>query len=135
LAWELARKPTFLPRKNSLDGPFPGAFAQSRLAVYDAFSPEDRDLFLTCKRTLSPKHLNALTEEAVEWLSERANGDPNAFSDDLLRDKVDELVFHEVFGVDRRERYQQLFDHLYKIPDDKSPESDSEATSDRLAVW
>jgi hypothetical protein len=53
LAWELARKPTFLPRKNSPDGPFPGAFAQSRLAVYDAFSPEDRDLFLTCKRSLS----------------------------------------------------------------------------------
>jgi hypothetical protein len=79
--------------------------------------------------------LNALTEEAVEWLSERANGDPNAFSDDLLRDKVDELVFREVFGVDRRERYQRLFDHLYKIPDDKSPESESEATSDRLAVW
>ena len=135
LAWELARKPTFLPRKNSLAGPFPGAFAQSRPAVYDAFSPEDRDLFLACKRSLSPKHLNALTEEAVEWLSERASGDPNAFSDGLLRDKVDELVFREVFGIDRRERYQRLFDHLYKIPDDKSPESESEATSDRLAVW
>ena len=52
-----------------------------------------------------------------------------------MRDKVDELVFREVFGVDRRERYQRLFDHFYKIPDDKSPESESEATSDRLAVW
>jgi len=82
--------------------------------VFDAFSPEDRELFLTCKRDLSPEHLNELTEEAVEWLAEKADGDPTAFSDDVLRDKVDELVFREVFGVERRERYQYLFEHLYR---------------------
>ena len=82
--------------------------------VFDAFSPEDRELFLTCKRSLSPEHLNALTEEAVEWLAEKADGDPMAFADDGLRDKVDALVFREVFGVERRERYQSLFAHLYR---------------------
>ena len=81
--------------------------------VYDAFSSEDRELFLTCKRSLSPEHLNELTEEAVEWLTEKTYGDPSAFADDVLRDKVDELVFREVFGVERRERYQSLFAHLY----------------------
>jgi hypothetical protein len=58
--------------------------------------------------------LNELTEEAVEWLTEKADGDPSAFADDVLRDKVDELVFREVFGVERRERYQALFAHLYR---------------------
>jgi hypothetical protein len=71
-------------------------------------------LFLACKRGLSPARLNELTEEAVEWLTEQAAGDPNAFSDEALRDKVDELVLGEVFGVERRERYQHLFDRLYK---------------------
>jgi hypothetical protein len=113
LPWELARTPAFLPRHSRR-----GALSHSRLAlatppVYDAFTPEDRELFLTCKRSLSPDRLNTLTEEAVEWLSEQAHGDPNAFSDELLRDKVDELVFYEVFGTDRRSRYEALFRHLY----------------------
>lgn len=82
--------------------------------VYDAFSPEDRALFLACKRSLSPQRLNELTDQAVEWLTERAGGDPEGFSDSLLRDRVDELVFREVFGVERRERYERLFAHLYK---------------------
>jgi len=85
-----------------------------RPPVYDAFSPEDRDLFLACKRGLSPARLNELTEGAIEWLTERAAGDPDAFSDEALRDKVDELVFREVFGFERRERYQHLFDQLYQ---------------------
>jgi hypothetical protein len=83
--------------------------------VYNAFSPEDRDLFLACKRSLSPGHLNELTEQAVEWLTERANGDPEAFADDLLRDKVDELIFREVFGVERQQRYAGVFGHLYYV--------------------
>jgi len=80
-----------------------------RPPVYDAFNPEDRDLFLACKRSLSPVRLNELTDQAVEWLTERANGNPEAFTDDLLRDKVDELIFREVFGVDRQQRYAGVF--------------------------
>ncbi|HEU0046793.1 MAG TPA: hypothetical protein VFQ43_04185, partial [Nitrososphaera sp.] len=57
--------------------------------------------------------LNELTEAAVEWLTERANRDPEAFSDELLRDKVDELIFNEVFGPERRKPYEQLFARLY----------------------
>ena len=83
--------------------------------MYDAFTPDDRALFVTCKRSLSPDRLNTLTEDAVEWLSEQAHGDPTAFSDDMLRDKVDELVFHEVFGPERRERYESLFTHIHKV--------------------
>jgi len=85
-----------------------------RPPVYDAFSHEDRELFLACKRSLSPGYLNELTDQAVEWLTERANGDPEAFADDLLRDKVDELIFREVFGVERGRRYERLFTHLYR---------------------
>ena len=58
--------------------------------------------------------MNELTEAAVEWLSERAGGDPNVFSDELLRDKVDELIFNDVFGADRRKPYERLFAHLYQ---------------------
>lgn len=113
LPWELARKPSFLPRHQRLMAPSPSRFALATPPVYDAFTPDDRELFLTCKRSLSPERLNTLTEEAVEWLSEQAHGDPNAFSDELLRDRVDELVLHEVFGPERREKYEPLFRHLY----------------------
>jgi hypothetical protein len=114
LPWELARQPAFLPRQSRLLAPSPSRLALSTPPVYDAFTPDDRQLFVTCKRSLSPERLNTVTEEAVEWLSARAHGDPTAFSDELLRDKVDELVFHAVFGPERRERYEQLFGHLYR---------------------
>jgi hypothetical protein len=55
--------------------------------------------------------MNELTETAVEWLSECCGGDPEAFSDDMLRDKVDELVFNETFGPERRKPYEHLFAH------------------------
>jgi len=42
------------------------------------------------------------------------NGAPEAFADDLLRDKVDELIFREVFGVERGKQYERLFAHLYR---------------------
>ena len=113
LAWELARKPAFLPTRKASEVASSPPFALATPPVYDAFSREDRDLFVVCKRSLSPEQLNAFAEEAVEWLTERAEGDPNAFSDEVLRDKVDELVFQQVFGVERRERYRPLFDHLY----------------------
>jgi hypothetical protein len=80
--------------------------------VYDAFTPDDRELFLTCKRSLSPERLNTLTEDAVEWLRAQAHGDSTAFSDEALRNKVDELVFREVFGSERRESYESLFTHI-----------------------
>jgi hypothetical protein len=114
LPWELTRKPTFLPRQTRIGSPSPSRLTLATPPGYDAFTPADRELFLTCKRSLSPERLNTLTEEAVEWLSEQAHGDPTAFSDELLRDKVDELVFREIFGAERRERYDQLFGHLYR---------------------
>jgi hypothetical protein len=113
LPWELPRKPVFLPRQSRMLAPSPARFALTTPPVYDAFTPEDRELFLTCKRSLNPERLNTFTEEAVEWLSEQANGDPNAFSDELLRDKVDELIFHEVFGPERQKTYGGLFSHLH----------------------
>jgi hypothetical protein len=114
LPWELARKPAFLPRQERMLAPSPTRFALATPPVYDAFTPNDRELFLTCKRSLSPECLNTFTEEAVEWLSEQAHGDPTAFSDALLRDKVDELIFHEVFGPERQNAYSTLFRHVYR---------------------
>jgi len=110
----LPQRPAFLPRRRRGAAPSPALPRMLRPPVYDAFSPEDRDLFLACKRSLSPGHLNELTEQAVEWLAERANGDPVAFADDVLRDKVDELIFSEVFGVERGKRYERLFVYLYR---------------------
>jgi hypothetical protein len=114
LPWELVRKPAFLPRHEQLLAPSPTRFALATSPVYDAFTPDDRELFLTCKRGLSPERLNAFTEEAVEWLSAQAHGDPTAFSDELLRDKVDELVIREVFGPERRDKYESRFAHIHK---------------------
>ena len=110
----LPHRPAFLPRRRRGAAPSPPLSDMMRPPVYDAFSPEDRDLFLACKRSLSPGHLNELTEQAVEWLTERANGDPEAFADDLLRDKVDELIFRKVFGVEQGRQYERLFAHLYR---------------------
>jgi hypothetical protein len=31
------------------------------------------------------------------------------FTDEVLRDEVDELVFYEVFGPERRKPYERLF--------------------------
>src|SRR4051812_13246650 len=90
---QLRHRPAFLPRKRSSEGHSPIPLAMTKPPVFDAFRPEDRQLFLTCKRSLSPEHVNALTEEAVAWLTEQANGDPSAVAEDVLRDKVDELVF------------------------------------------
>ena len=110
----LPHRPAFLPRRRRGELPSPGLPRPSRPPVYDAFSLEDRELFIGCKRTLSPVRLNELTDEAVDWLTERIGEDSTAFDDALLRDKVDELIFREIFGVDRQERYQFLFDHLYQ---------------------
>ena len=106
----LSHRPNFLPRQRRGDSP--PLQRPSRPPIYDAFSPEDRALFIDCKQRLGPKRLNELTEAAVEWLSERGGGDPEAFSDELLRDKIDELVFDEIFGPERRKPYEHLFARL-----------------------
>jgi hypothetical protein len=108
----LPRRPSFLPRRKR--GVSPTLQQPSRPPIYDAFTPEDRALFIDCKQRLGPGRLNELTEAAVEWLTNHSHGDPEAFSDDLLRDKVDELVFLELFGADRRKPYEPLFAHLWE---------------------
>jgi hypothetical protein len=100
-------RPSFLPRSGRDFSP--PLQRSSRPPLYDAFTPEDRALFIDCKQRLGPARLNELTETAVEWLSERCGGDPEAFSDEVLRDKVDELVFDEIFGPERRKPYEHLF--------------------------
>ena len=108
----LPRRPSFLPRRRR--GVSPTLEQPSRPPIYDAFTPEDRALFIDCKQRLGPGRLNELTEAAVEWLTIHSHGDPEAFSDELLRDKVDELVFLELFGADRRKPYEPLFAHLWE---------------------
>lgn len=109
----LPSRPRFLKRQEREVSRREARPSRATPPLYESFAPEDRDLFLACKRALSPKRLVELTQEAVEWLTERGNGDPEAFADDALRDKVDELVVREVFGPDRQERYRHLFEHLY----------------------
>jgi hypothetical protein len=75
-----------------------------RLAL---FSREDRELFFVYERSLRPEHL------AVKRPTECVDGNPNAFYDALLRDKIDDLVFQQVLGVERREQYRRLFDHAF----------------------
>jgi hypothetical protein len=108
----LPRRPDFLPRRGR--GASPTLRQPSRPPIYDTFMPEDRALFVDCKQRLGPLRLNELTETAVEWLTERAGGNPEVFTNEVLRDKVDELVFYEVFGPERRKPYEGLFMHLYQ---------------------
>lgn len=112
----LPRRPSFLPRRGPASSP--SLQRPLRPPIYDAFTPEDRALFIDCKQRLGPRRLNELTEAAVEWLTNHSHGDPEAFSDSLLRDKVDELVFQELFGADRRRPYEPLFAHLWDKPMD-----------------
>jgi len=106
----LSHRPSFLPRRGR--GGSPPLQQPSRPPIYDAFTPEDRAVFIDCKQRLGPTRLNELTEQAVEWLTEHAAGDTEAFSDEVLRDKVDELIFEEVFGPERQKHYWSLFEHL-----------------------
>jgi hypothetical protein len=108
----LSQRPSFLPRRGHAASPCLAPL--SRPPIYDAFSPEDRALFVDCKQRMGPIRMNELTETAVEWLTERAGGNPETFTDEVLRDKIDELVFSEVFGPERRRPYEGLFIHLYQ---------------------
>lgn len=104
-------RPSFLPRRGPTSSP--SLHWPSRPPIYDSFTPEDRALFIDCKQRFGPARLNELTEQAVEWLTVRYGGDPEAFSGDLLRDKVDELIFAEVFGPERQRPYEHLFEHFH----------------------
>src|SRR5262249_24146162 len=75
-------RPSFLQRRGRSTLPSP----QRPLPppIYDAFTPEDRALFIDCKQRLGPVRLSELTEVAVEWLTEHCGGDPEVFSDSLL---------------------------------------------------
>ena len=77
--WERKRAPT---------GRLDLGFDQARL--YDLFSDDDRSLFLSTKRSLSPAVLKELEEEA---------GDPYA---------LDLLIFRRYFGPDRQRKYAHL---------------------------
>jgi len=63
--------------------------------LYDFFTAEDRSLFLSCKRALSPTTLQSLADEA--------GGDPC---------QLDLLIMKQVFGVDRQQQYA----HLTSLP-------------------
>ena len=58
--------------------------------LYDLFEEEDRSLFLSCKRSLSPRELKEIEEDA---------GDPGM---------VDVLIFRRAFGPDRQRKYEAL---------------------------
>lgn len=103
----LPRRPVFFPQKTKKQRQ--SYAAPPHPPIYLSFSDEDRHLFLSCKRALSPQRLNMITEQAVEQLTEEYGGEPSSFSDESLRDKVDELVMKEVFGPERQARYQHLF--------------------------
>src|SRR4051812_26591497 len=63
---QVRHRPAFLPRTRASEERPPPPLAITKPPVFDAFSREDRELFLTCKRSLSPEHLNNLTDEAVD---------------------------------------------------------------------
>ena len=59
--------------------------------LYDFFTADDRSLFLSCKRALSPATLQSLDDEA--------GGDPY---------QLDLLIMRQVFGADRQQKYAHL---------------------------
>jgi hypothetical protein len=63
--------------------------------LYDFFNEEDRSLFLSCKRSLSPHEQKALAAEA--------GGHPLT---------ADVLLFQRTFGPDRQRKYADLIEHL-----------------------
>ena len=79
-------------------------------AVYNSFIEEDRELFLSCKQGLSPVRIGELTTQANEWLADRWED----YTDVDVRDKIDELVFREIFGPEKQEKYEDLFERLYQ---------------------
>src|SRR5262245_55386297 len=77
----LSLRPDFLPRRGRGSS---SSLQPLRPPIYEAFTPEDRALFIDCKQRLGPARLNELTKTAMEWLTECCGRGPEAFSDDLL---------------------------------------------------
>ncbi|MBI3801197.1 MAG: hypothetical protein HY268_30025 [Deltaproteobacteria bacterium] len=73
--------------------------AQKKPKLYDAFTPEDRELFLFAKKALPPAELKELQKEADEEGKD-----------------VDVLVFGRVFGGERQRRYAHLLSELDGTP-------------------
>lgn len=106
----LPQRPAFLPKKSQKQNSSTGRLKKPPL--YSSFTTEDRELFLACKRSLSPQRLNEITEQAVEWLTEKWEDNPVLFNDEILRDKVDELILKDAFGPERLGKYADLFTFL-----------------------
>ena len=62
--------------------------------LYDLFEEEDRALFLSCKRSLSPRELREIEEDA---------GDPRL---------VDVVIFRRAFGPERQRKYAALVERF-----------------------
>jgi hypothetical protein len=69
----------------------PKAGEGKRDRIYDQFTPEDRELFLTAKRSIPPQEMLALQREAMETGQD-----------------VDTLIFFQVFGPERQRKYANL---------------------------
>jgi hypothetical protein len=92
--WQSKRASLFTVSLHSL-APSPTIDLGLSPKLYDFFSDDDRSLFLSCKRSLSPQEQKALDQEA--------GGHP------LLSDM---LLFHRTFGPDRQRKYETLIEHL-----------------------
>jgi hypothetical protein len=121
----LPHRPVFLPKKGQQQNSSIGKLKKP--PVYSSFTAEDRELFLACKRSLSPQRLSEITEQAVEWLTEKWRGNTVLLSDEILRDKVDELILKDAFGPERLGKYAGLFTFLdFAEQEDKDNKHDAE---------
>jgi DNA-binding MarR family transcriptional regulator len=77
----------------------PQARTPKKPKLYDAFTPEDRALFLGAKKALPPAELKELQKEADEEGKD-----------------VDVLIFGRVFGGERQRRYAHLLSELDVAP-------------------
>jgi hypothetical protein len=92
--WQTKRASLFTVHLHSLS-PSPTLDLGLSPKLYDFFTNEDRSLFLSCKRSLSPHDQRALDQEA--------GGNP------LLADL---LLFQRTFGPDRQRHYETVIAHL-----------------------
>lgn len=92
--WQTKRASLFTVHLHSLS-PSPTLDLGLSPKLYDFFTNEDRSLFLSCKRSLSPHDQKALDQEA--------GGNP------LLADL---LLFQRTFGPDRQRHYETVIAHL-----------------------
>lgn len=92
--WQSKRASLFTVHVRSL-APSPTIDLSLGPKLYDFFSDDDRSLFLSCKRALSPHEQKALDAEA---------GDNPLIGDVLL--------FRRTFGPDRQRHYDTVIDHL-----------------------